>query len=163
MGWVTTGSVLLTVARRISPSASVPIAKYAPRSRKAGAPMTSAKAVASAAPASIATTIGVPRIQSVRSRPMITLSAARSRFDVIRPKLPIAVFSAGNASDSISFCFQKPNVQCCLKAARLHSIPLYSKQGMLHFIVSATSGHALWMILRRCVSIGCANSADFSM
>ena len=61
------GSTLLTVERKISPSASVPMAKYAPRSRKAATPIRSANAVATAAPASMASTIGVPLIQSVRA------------------------------------------------------------------------------------------------
>ena len=61
------GKTLATVVRRISPSARVPTAKYAPRSLKAAAPMGKAKTAAAAAPASIARRIGVPRLQSVRA------------------------------------------------------------------------------------------------
>ena len=60
------GSTLPTVVRKISPSASVPMAKYAPRSRKAAAPMASANTVAVAAPAAIASSTGMPALQSVR-------------------------------------------------------------------------------------------------
>lgn len=50
-------------------------------------------------------------------------------------------FRLGKLVDSISVCFQKPNVQCCLNDANPHKMPLYSKLGMLHFMVSTTSGH----------------------
>src|SRR5216684_458583 len=55
------GNTLATVVRRISPSASVPTAKYAPRSRKAAAPMGKAKTAAAAEPAGMARRIGVPQ------------------------------------------------------------------------------------------------------
>src|SRR6478672_11317364 len=42
------------------------------------------------------------------TRSMITLSAGRSASDVMRPKLPIEVFWAANASASSRDCFQKP-------------------------------------------------------
>ncbi len=81
----------------------------------------------------------------------------------MRPKLPIASSAAAPLPSTTRAPFQKPNVQCCLNDAMLHSIPLYMKWGKLHFIVSSTSGQAPCTTWRRWVRIGLAKSADLAM
>ena len=68
---------------------------------------------------------------------------------MIRPNCPIAVSTDPSPFSTMSEPFQKPNAQCSLNEAMLHSRPLYSKWGKLHFMVSTTSGQAPWMVSRR--------------
>ncbi len=61
-------------------------------------------------------------IAAFRMYPDNVLSDGRSFSDVMRPKLPIASSSVPGPSTRLDF--QNPNVQCCLKAAIPHIIPL---------------------------------------
>ena len=96
-------------------------------------------------------------------------NAAKERFGgrsdsfVMRPNWPIASRATPSLSPTSSEPFQNPNVQCALNDANPQSMPSYMKCGMLHFIVSSTSGQAWWMICRRCSRIGRAKSAESAM
>ena len=47
--------------------------------------------------------------------------------------------------------------------AILNEAGLHSENGMLHLIVSSTSGQALWTSSRMCDRMGCAKGWDFAM
>jgi hypothetical protein len=82
----------------------------------------------------------------------------------MRPKWPIASSRAPALSPTTCAPFQKPNAACSLNDAMLQRIPSsYMKCGNDHFTVSSTSGHAACTTARRCVRMGFAKSADFSM
>lgn len=59
--------------------------------------------------------------------------------------------------------FQKPNAQWALNEAMLHRMPFYSKCGNPQLIVSSTSGQAACTNSHMRLSIGLANSCNFSM
>src|SRR5450830_1161293 len=71
--------------------------------------------------------------------------------------------SLGSAPGNIRAPFQKPKEQWALNADIPHSMPLYSKWGRLHFIVSLTSGQAAWMVSRRVVRMGWAKAGAAAM
>lgn len=96
-----------------------------------------------------------------------TASLGRSLRLYILPRCPMPLRSSSAniwSGSGISDDFQKPNEQCCLNAAILHSIaPLYIKCGKLHFHPSSTSGQAWCTSSRRWFNTGFAKSAALSI
>jgi len=56
--------------------------------------------------------------------------------------------------------FQKINTAMLFEAAMLKTVPLYSKKGQPHLMVSANRGDPSWAISLMYFKMGCAKAAD---
>src|SRR5262252_2399201 len=81
-----------------------------------------------------------------------TRSVGKASSPVMRPRVPIASLDLrpSLARTLLISGPQKPKAQCCLKDAMLEMmIPCWTKNGMLHLMVSAMCGQAWCMSLRK--------------